>query len=158
MRGLEIGAGGFAGYPDYDQVDNDPQFEPTILCDASRLDPIPDLSYDHVYASNVLEHFSWRTTDDVLREWFRVVAHDGVLEVVVPDTLGIIEDYRDGKDLWPVTAERLAGSQTYPGNYHYAFFTRLTFAEHIRLLEGVQRHRLEVSHSGGGLRANIWKA
>lgn len=40
-----------------------------------------------LYASHVLEHIPWYKTEEVLREWVRVLKPGGVLEVWVPDRL-----------------------------------------------------------------------
>jgi len=53
--------------------------------------PVEDLSFiadgtvELIYASHVLEHFGRNTYMDVLREWRRVLAPQGVLRLAVPD-------------------------------------------------------------------------
>jgi predicted SAM-dependent methyltransferase len=52
---------------------------------ASDLSRFPDASFDGVYASHVLEHFSYRSMPVVLKEWARVLKPGGKLYVSVPD-------------------------------------------------------------------------
>lgn len=45
----------------------------------------PDNSADEIRASHVLEHFSYKQTEDILSDWMRVLKPGGVLKVAVPD-------------------------------------------------------------------------
>ena len=158
MRGLEIGGERSPAYPQYDQVDNVPDFGANIICDAKHLAPVTSDTYDHVFASNVLEHFSWRDTHYVLRSWFRVVKPGGYLEIIVPDVIGILNDYRSGKDEWSHTVERIAGTQDYPGNTHKAFFTYAQLENQVKVaLPEATWVTTSLSHAGGGVRACISK-
>jgi hypothetical protein len=55
--------------------------------DAASLHQFSDASFSHVYASHVLEHFSHRSFEKVLKEWWRVICPGGALYVSVPDLL-----------------------------------------------------------------------
>ena len=155
MKGLEIGGEEHPAYPEYTQFDNVDTWGAAIIGDAGCLfDYVQASSYDHVYARNVLEHFSWRATKDIILEWLRVVKPGGVLEIVVPDTLGIINDYLSGKNEWEHTCERLAGTQNYSGNTHLAFFT---YHEFEKLLPDNVDATIEHSHLGGGITVKIMK-
>ena len=46
--------------------------------------PFRDNTFDKVYSSHVLEHFSHRETDDILKEWARVLKKNGTIEIIVP--------------------------------------------------------------------------
>lgn len=159
MKGLEIGGEKHPAYPAYDQVDNVPDFGANIICDARWLDIIENDEYDHVFASNVLEHFSWTETTKVLYSWYRVLRPGGLLEIIVPDTIGIISDYLGGIDAWQHTCERLAGTQNYEGNTHLAFFTN-SRGEFKKLLTETllpSQCSVELSHKGGGITAKVYK-
>jgi predicted SAM-dependent methyltransferase len=63
---------------------------------------IPDNTFDLVYASHVLEHFGRHEVQNVLKEWFRVTAPQGVIRLAVPDFAAVVAFYaqeglRDGK-------------------------------------------------------------
>jgi SAM-dependent methyltransferase len=65
--------------------------------DAARPLPFPSGTFTLIYASHVLEHFAWYQTADILREWTRVLAPGGALEVWVPDGLKICQAFVDAE-------------------------------------------------------------
>lgn len=79
MRRLEIGPGKrrIAGFETVNVVPG-----PTTdhVADARKL-PFADGTFAIVYASHIIEHVPWYDTADLLREWVRVLAPGGVLEV-----------------------------------------------------------------------------
>jgi predicted SAM-dependent methyltransferase len=60
-----------------------------IVADARFL-PFRDESFDSVYSSHTIEHFSHREVKNVLAEWVRVLKKGGVMEVRCPDPHGKI--------------------------------------------------------------------
>lgn len=56
---------------------------PTILADAHDLDPIEDRSVDFIIASHVFEHL--HNPIRALQSWHRVLVHNGVVLLIVPD-------------------------------------------------------------------------
>lgn len=105
-----------------------------------------------VFASNILEHFPPHETIGVLREWMRVVRLTGYLELVVPDSLGVLADHFAGVNSWAECEERLRGSRDYPGNEHFAAFTRTAFKPIVETA-GYRLGLIESSNAGGGFRA-----
>lgn len=79
---LEIGAGARA-HDGYIAYDVNPE-RADIVGDAQHL-PFPDGSIDAMRAVDVLEHISYRDTDQTLKEWARVCASHAPLYVQVPD-------------------------------------------------------------------------
>jgi predicted SAM-dependent methyltransferase len=69
----------------YDHVDH--------VGPVDRLDFVSDESVSLIYASHVLEHFSRIEVPLVLREWYRVLAPDGVLRLSVPDFAAVAVHY-----------------------------------------------------------------
>ena len=55
--------------------------------------PFPDHSFDAVYHSHVLEHFSREDAQFFITECHRVLKPGGILRVVVPDLEGIVKCY-----------------------------------------------------------------
>jgi len=53
--------------------------------DASKGLPFKDNTFDLIYASHILEHIPWYHTENVLKEWVRVLKTNGVLEIWVPN-------------------------------------------------------------------------
>lgn len=82
---LNIGAGPYNDDPRYTAID----IKSGI--DARKL-PYEDNSVDEVYASHVLEHFSFRETADVLAEWARVLKPGGIMRISVPDSALVTKD------------------------------------------------------------------
>jgi SAM-dependent methyltransferase len=58
--------------------------EADIKADAGHL-PVPDNSVEAIWASHILEHIPPSRTQEVLREWLRVLEPGGVLTIALPD-------------------------------------------------------------------------
>lgn len=87
-RRLEIGPGA-SRVPGFETFNVVPGPDVDHVGDAARALPFPDNTFALIYASHILEHIPWYQTVDALREWFRVLAPGGALEVWVPDGLKI---------------------------------------------------------------------
>jgi SAM-dependent methyltransferase len=55
--------------------------------------PFPDAHFDVVYSSHVLEHFTLRTAEAILREAWRILKAGGIIRVVVPDLESTCREY-----------------------------------------------------------------
>lgn len=55
--------------------------------------PFPNGTFDVVYHSHVLEHFSKNDGVNFIKECYRVLKPGGILRVVIPDLGGIIKEY-----------------------------------------------------------------
>jgi len=66
------------------RVDIDPNVKPDVIADVRSL-PFNDCYADIVVASHILEHFSFRETISVLKEWIRVLKIDGELRLFIPN-------------------------------------------------------------------------
>lgn len=66
------------------RIDMDPKVKPDICCDARWL-PLEDCFADMVLSSHLLEHFSFKETLSVLKEWIRVLKIGGKLITIVPN-------------------------------------------------------------------------
>jgi SAM-dependent methyltransferase len=89
-RRLEIGPGAHP-VPGFETLDCRPGPHVDYLWDCTKPLPFPNDTFEVVYASHVLEHIPWYRTEDVLREWVRVLRPGGRLEVWVPDGLKICQ-------------------------------------------------------------------
>lgn len=152
---VEIGGGPSPMHPEFEQYDAIDWSGRTglryTLGDARSL-PYTDGSVEHIFASNLLEHFPPDETTAVLTEWARVLRTGGSLELVVPDSMGILADYFTGANpSWPECEERLRGSRDYPGNEHLAAFTLSTFPDVLAEVPGLRAVWVRSSHAGGGV-------
>ena len=87
-RYLEIGSGNNR-LPGFETLDIFGGRYVDYVYNAARPLPFKDNTFDLIYASHVLEHIPWYMTEQVLREWFRILKPTGQLEVWVPDGLKI---------------------------------------------------------------------
>jgi len=87
-RYLEIGPGN-SRLPGFETLDIIGGRNVDYVYDAAKPLPFEDDTFDLVYASHVLEHIPWYKTEEVLKEWARILKPGGVLEVWVPDGLKI---------------------------------------------------------------------
>lgn len=91
-----------------------------ILADARKL-PFRAESFDYVYSSDVIEHFSHREVGSVLAEWARVLKSQGTLEIKCPDLRAraflffLIPNWKNVVNVY--------GGQDYEGNYHKCGFS-----------------------------------
>ena len=55
--------------------------------------PQPDNSFEVVYHSHVLEHFSKTQAVDFIKECYRVLKLDGIIRIAIPDLEQIVLNY-----------------------------------------------------------------
>jgi predicted SAM-dependent methyltransferase len=106
----------------------------TIAADVRKL-PFTDQTFDYILASDIIEHFPISETQDVLKEWIRVLKPGCIIEFRLPNMEAIVEDYvkrknekrKDGSPIAGYFSWLLFGGQDYPGNFHYVGFDRKSF-------------------------------
>ena len=116
---------------------------PDVVCDIRNL-PVPSETFDIVFSSHTLEHFSWLSIDKVLKEWTRVLKVGGELRVIVPNLRHVakrlLADTLIPTDIWV-----LYGEQDYAKNFHAVGFTpnvlrrlveTMKVYENIEIIEG----------------------
>jgi len=92
MRYLNLGCGR-RYHQQWSNVDFHATGPGVIAHDLTRRLPFSDNSYDVVYHSHVLEHFSKRGAPEFLKECYRVLSPGGIMRVVVPDLEQIARVY-----------------------------------------------------------------
>lgn len=122
---LELGSGANPT-PGFVHLDNNPDFYPDILADASRLTSVVDMqTVTELKANHILEHFSWRITVSILREWRQVLVDGGTIHIEVPNMEWQVKAYANGD----IDAQEFVyyayGGQDFAGNDHYAGFDYL---------------------------------
>jgi predicted SAM-dependent methyltransferase len=70
-----------------------------LTLDIRRPLPFPDASCAEIYAEHVLEHLAYPgEVEQVLADWFRVLARGGTVSLGVPDTESALRAYVSGDD------------------------------------------------------------
>lgn len=60
--------------------------------------PQPDNSVDEILSSHVIEHFDFKTGQEVLSEWYRVLKPNGILKLETPDLLSNCQEFVTADD------------------------------------------------------------
>jgi predicted SAM-dependent methyltransferase len=81
-------------------------------------------SADLIYACHVFEHVSFRQQMAVLRRWHRLLKPGGEIRLSVPDFDKVTRLHESGARDFEWMQAVLMGAQDYPGNFHFALFTR----------------------------------
>jgi len=120
MKKLHIGCGD-RYIPGFTHIDIRKLPHVDYVTSADKLDIFEHSSVDLIYACHILEHFKRHKTENVLKEWYRVLKLGGILRVAVPDFEKLVEVYLKTKDLNLILGS-LVGKQDYPENTHYMIF------------------------------------
>jgi predicted SAM-dependent methyltransferase len=91
-----------------------------IVADAQKL-PFRNESFDFVFSSHTIEHFSHLDVACVLQEWIRVLRRNGTFEICCPDLRARAFLYFLRPN-WQ-SMRNIYGRQDHPGNYHKSGFS-----------------------------------
>ena len=89
-----------------------------------------DNSVELIYASHVLEHFGRHEVDQVLREWFRVLQHGGILRLAVPDFEAVSRRYQETGELSELIG-LVCGGQRNEYDFHKMIFDEKSLRERL---------------------------
>ena len=95
-RRLEIGPGEHP-LPGFEALDARPGPFVDYVLNAAKPLPFRNATFSLIYASHVLEHVPWYQVPAVVREWVRILAPGGWLEIWVPDGLKICKTLVDAE-------------------------------------------------------------
>lgn len=123
-NGRKLHIGGLKRHKGWEVLNAVPGSHVDHVGNAKDLSRFEDGTFDQVYASHVLEHFSYNgDLEVVLKEWFRVLKPGGTLFVSVPDLHLLCRMFLDREHL--TTAERffvmnmMFGGQLDEYDFHY---------------------------------------
>jgi predicted SAM-dependent methyltransferase len=125
---LNLGCGEktYAFYPDEEykciNMDNRALSNVQVIGDVRKLE-FPDNHFGYILASDVIEHFPISKTEDLLKEWARVLKIGGIMEIRTPNIEWVVKHYYTTRDC-KFVSWHIFGGQDYPGNYHYVIFDR----------------------------------
>ncbi len=115
------------GFLNIDLYGGDPR---VVRMDVRKLE-LSDESAELILASDILEHFSHRQTDLILKEWARVLKPNGNLIIRCPSLKLQMKAYMEGKWDADVASYMIFGGQTNPGDYHCVAFDELSIRKHL---------------------------
>ncbi len=93
-----------------------------IVDNASDLSTIPDGVVEEIYASHLIEHFSYEITDKVLARWYSVLKPGGKLLIECPDFDRLSKAYTQGILTFVQVESAIFGKMDEPGMQHFALF------------------------------------
>ena len=132
----------------YINIDIREGVKPDQVWDLNKLPyPYKNESIEEIFAKDVLEHFPFKTTEPLLKEWYRLLEKGGKLYIQAPDLEHIAKevilnrkyDYKE-ISFW------IYGEQDYPTNFHKAGFTIYTLKF---LLESIGFIVTKIKNNGG---------
>lgn len=115
------------GFINIDLYSDDPR---VIAMDIRSLE-LPDNCADGLLASDVLEHFSHRETEEILREWARVLKPGGEIVIRCPSLRLQCNAYMQGKWDADIASYMIFGGQTNPGDFHCVGFDESSISKHL---------------------------
>ena len=111
LKYLNLGCG-YRSHPQWTNVNFVATGKKVIAHDLSKNIPFADNTFDLVYHSHVLEHFSQAVAVNFIEECYRVLRPGGIVRVVVPDLEQIARLYLKSLD-------RAADSAEWSANYEW---------------------------------------
>ncbi len=127
---LHLGCGG-KWIPGFVHIDLEAQPHVDIVGSVEHLTLFPDESVGFIYSSHTLEHFGRFVYEKVLGEWFRVLQHDGVLRLAVPDFAACANLYYEQglEDGLSGLVGLVCGGQRNRLDYHKMIFDELSLTQ-----------------------------
>ncbi|HRS01990.1 MAG TPA: glycosyltransferase, partial [Bacteroidota bacterium] len=115
----------------FENLDAQPQSSKEIQCDVRQL-PYSNESVDMILAIDLLQVYSHRETDAVLKEWVRVLKKGGSMVLSVPDLKRILNDYYSGNLPISEANQYIFGKQANDYDYHYNGFDDMSLQKHLQ--------------------------
>lgn len=125
---LELGAG-YRPTPGFLHNDARPGDDIEIVWPAETISQCPEVgkeSCSAIRATHLLEHFSYRKSVAVLREWWSCLIDGGSIYIEVPNLEWQARNFVSGELTCWEFVNYLYGEQDYDGNFHYNGFTEIS--------------------------------
>ncbi len=116
------------GFLNFDLFSNDPR---VIYMDIRKIALDSNVA-DVILASDILEHFSHREIDSLLKEWNRILKINGELIIRCPSLKLQMEAYLKGHWNADIASYMIFGGQTNPGDYHCVAFDEISIKQHLK--------------------------
>lgn len=125
-RKINLGCG-FDKRKGFLNIDINAFHDPDLVCDITNLRLLPSAYYEYAIAKDVLEHIQRLKIRNTLKEWNRILKIGGVLELQVPNVIGLLTLLTKEENKSPIMQEKLLqclfGTQADDGDFHYIGFT-----------------------------------
>ena len=81
--------------------------------DIEKALPFQNNYFEHIYSSHALEHCSTQSIPSILKECFRVLQHDGTMEIIVPCLENAMKSFLEAseEERWGYRIEYIFGNQ-----------------------------------------------
>ncbi|HYP82112.1 class I SAM-dependent methyltransferase [Variovorax sp.] len=145
---LNLGCG-YDVRPGYLNVDLHERHGPDLVADVTSLDMLPDGEFVEIVAQDVLEHVERHKVHVALKEWARLLAPEGILQVQVPSLELMFRMLAHPNNRQADEAAKVIhlmyGTQAYTGDYHLSGFTAPVLEKHLNDV-GLQICRADIAH------------
>lgn len=82
---------------DYINIDIHKKYHPNIVADVTKGLPFEDNSVEEILVIHVLEHLFYIQAEPFIKECYRVLKPEGVIEIEVPDIIKAAKEIVEGK-------------------------------------------------------------
>ena len=94
-----------------------------IVADVRDYEKIGIGKYSAFLAEHILEHFSFRSTVEILKGWKSLLVSGGTFQIDVPNGEWQVKAVVSGEIPWDEFVYFAYGEQDYPQNFHYTSFS-----------------------------------
>lgn len=130
------------------------EVKPDLVLDLNKLPyPYENDSIDEIIAKDILEHFPFKATEPLLKEWYRLLKKGGKIYIQTPDIEYIAKEVIMTKKYgYKETSFWIYGEQDYPTNFHKTGFTIPT----IKILLETIGFKIDDIKNNGGTNLMCW--
>lgn len=138
---------------DYINIDINKKFHPNISTDVTKGLPFEDNSIQQILVIHFLEHLFYIQVEPFLNECYRVLKHEGVIEIEVPDIIKAAKDIIERKHDIQACLRRIYGGNAIK-NFHIPGMHKWAWTEKT-LKELLEKLKFEVTKISGGKYHNL---
>jgi hypothetical protein len=128
---------GFDHREGYLNIDLQAMHQPDLVADVTCLHALPADAYTEIVAQDILEHLPRTATRRILLHWGRLLRIGGLLQLRVPDIIGVGRLLADPANRSVAAQENLIqslfGTQAYSGDFHQTGFTEIVIRAYLEM-------------------------
>ena len=107
---------------DYINVDHRSLEGVDVVADVSAL-PFDENTIEEIFASHVVEHFTERKIEQILKHWYSLLIKNGKMIIIVPNIHDMASRMVRGEISWDQFRSVALGGQDYESDYHFNLFS-----------------------------------